>query len=243
MACLGGLQLSAALCSDTLWAAVAERDPPRITKEILAHAVRVAGGPLKDSELDAIVERVNENLRVYAALRTLQLENDVAPALYFNPVLPGMTIDRTARPLQRGHPRGVSRPTSAEDAAYLPVTDLSELIRTRRMSSLELTQIYLDRLKRYGPRLHCVVTVTEDRALRQAKQADEEIGSGRYRGPLHGIPWGVKDLFATKGYATTWGAAPTSLTFVGRVFGEASMLRAAHAFQQATDWHLKHPEL
>ena len=100
------------------------------------------------------------------------------------------------------------RPASCDEIAYLPVTDLAELIRTRRVTALELTRIYLDRLKRYGPLLQCVVTLTEDRAVRQAEQVDKEIASGRYRGPLHGIPWGVKDLFATKGYPTTWGAAP-----------------------------------
>jgi Asp-tRNA(Asn)/Glu-tRNA(Gln) amidotransferase A subunit family amidase len=229
MACLAGLQLSSALCLDTLWADVAEQDPPRITREILAHAVRVAGDPLPASELDQIVERINENLHIYAELRSLRLENGVAPALYFNPVLPGMTIDRTARPPRRSPSRRASRPTSAEDVAYLPVTDLCELIRKRSISSFELTQIYLDRLKRYGPRLQCVITLTEDRALRQAKQADQEIASGRYRGPLHGIPWGVKDLFATKGYATTWGAAPFKDRVIDQDATVVSRLDAAGA--------------
>jgi Amidase len=209
MACLAGLQLSpAALSVETLWAEAATQDPPRITREILAHAVRVAGDPLSDAELDAIVERVNDNLRIYADLNALRLDNTIAPPLYFNPVLPGMPIDRTPRPPRRTKPGRSTRPAVAEDIAFLPVTDLAELVRTRRITSVELTEIYLDRLKRYSPRLQCVVTVTEDRARRQAKQADDEIASGRYRGPLHGIPWGVKDLFATKEYPTTWGAAP-----------------------------------
>lgn len=208
MAYLAGLHLSSAFRVETLHADVAAQDPPGITRQMLADAVRVAGGPLQDTELDAIVDRVNENLSIYADLHTLQLDNSVAPPLYFNPVLPGMAIDRTSRPLRRSTPDHVNRPGSSEDVSFLPVTELSELIRTRRISSLELTQIYLERLKRHGPRLQCVVNLTEDRALRQARQADQEIASGRYRGPLHGIPWGVKDLFATKGYATTWGAAP-----------------------------------
>jgi hypothetical protein len=203
MACLAGLQLSSALCAETLWAEALAQDPPRITRDILAQAMRVAGDPLNDAELDAIVERVNENLRIYADLHTVPLDNSVAPALYFNPALPGMSIDRTPRPLRRSRSRPVNRPAGAAEIAFLPVTDLAELVRTRTITSLELTQIYLDRLKRYDERLQCVVTVTEDRALRQAKQMDQEIASGRYRGPLHGIPWGVKDLFATKGYPTT----------------------------------------
>jgi Asp-tRNA(Asn)/Glu-tRNA(Gln) amidotransferase A subunit family amidase len=208
MAYLAGLHLSSALRAEMLTADVAAQDPPRITRQMIADAVRVAGDPLKDAELDAIVDRVNENLGLYADLHALHLDNSVAPPLYFNPVLPGMTIDRTLRPLRRSPPDGVKRPTSHEDVAFLPVTALSELIRTRRISSLELTQIYLDRLKRYNPRLNCIVTLTEERAFRQAKQADHEIAAGRYRGPLHGIPWGAKDLVAAKGYPTTWGAAP-----------------------------------
>jgi Asp-tRNA(Asn)/Glu-tRNA(Gln) amidotransferase A subunit family amidase len=95
-----------------------------------------------------------------------------------------------------------------EELAFLPVTQLGPLVRARLVSSVELTRMYLDRLKRYGPKLNCVVTLTEDVALKQAAEADREIRAGRYRGPLHGIPWGAKDLFATKGIPTTWGAEP-----------------------------------
>jgi Asp-tRNA(Asn)/Glu-tRNA(Gln) amidotransferase A subunit family amidase len=184
------------------------QDSGRITRETLAQAARVADVSFSDPELDAMVDRVNANLRALADLHALQLDNGVAPPLYFNPVLPGMAIDRSSRPLRRSKSPGGRRPASSEEIAYLPVTDLAELIRTRQVTALELTRIYLDRLKRYGPRLQCVVTLTEDRAVRQAEHVDEEIASGRYRGPLHGIPWGVKDLFATWGYPTTWGAAP-----------------------------------
>jgi Asp-tRNA(Asn)/Glu-tRNA(Gln) amidotransferase A subunit family amidase len=180
----------------------------RITKEMLVQAARVADVSFTDSELDVMVDRVNANLRVLADLHAVPPDNSVAPPLYFNPVLPGMPIDRSSRPLRRRRDRGMRRPASSDEIAYLPVTGLAELIRTRRMTALELTRIYLDRLKQYGPRLQCVVTLTEDRAVRQAEQVDQEIASGRYRGLLHGIAWGVKDLFATKGYPTTWGAAP-----------------------------------
>ena len=100
------------------------------------------------------------------------------------------------------------RPGSAEELAFLPVTELSSLIRSRQISSIELTKLYLDRLKRFDPLLKCVVTFTEDLALKQAAQADQEIAAGKYRGPLHGIPWGAKDLIAYPGYPTTWGATP-----------------------------------
>jgi len=208
MASLAGVPLWSALCPNTASADAAAQKSQRITREMLAHAVRVAGEPLNEAEVDQIVELVNENLRLYADLHALSFDNSVAPALSFNPVVPGMLIDRTSRPVRPSQPRHADRPERAEEIAFLPVTELAALVRTRRITSLELTQIYLDRLKRYGPRLACVVNLTEERALRQAKQADQEIVSGRYRGPLHGIPWGVKDLFATKGYPTTWGAAP-----------------------------------
>ena len=97
-------------------------------------------------------------------------------------------------------------PSRIEDLAFATVRDLASLVQTRKITSLALTQMYLDRLKRYDPKLHFVITLTEDRALAQAKAADAEIAAGKYRGPLHGIPWGAKDLLAVKGYPTTWGA-------------------------------------
>ncbi|HYW73021.1 MAG TPA: amidase, partial [Pyrinomonadaceae bacterium] len=97
---------------------------------------------------------------------------------------------------------------SVEDLAFATVPQLAELIRTRKVTSVELTKMYLDRLKKYGPKLLCVVTLTEDLAMQQAQAADDDLKRGKYRGPLHGIPWGAKDLFATKGIKTTWGAEP-----------------------------------
>src|SRR5215510_12359388 len=150
MAYLAGLGLSSGLRVQTQQTGVAPQNPPRISRQMLADAAGVAGGPLKDAELDAIVDRVNENLRIYAGLHALHLDNSVSPPLYFNPVLPGMAIDRTLRPLRRSTRDHVKRPDSNDDVGFLPVTELSELIRTRRISSLELTQIYLERLNRYG---------------------------------------------------------------------------------------------
>jgi len=214
VACLAGLPVSAALLQGELWAQAAAQQPPRITKDMLVQAAAVMGQSFSDAEFDEMVARVNGNLAVIASLHAQPFDNAVAPAFHFNPVLPGMAIDRAARPLRPSRPRapvvGGRRAGSFDpgEIAYLPVTALAELIRTRRLTSVELTDIYLDRLKRLGPRLQCVVTLTEERARRQAKQADTEIAAGRYRGPLHGIPWGAKDLIAAKGYPTTWGAAP-----------------------------------
>src|SRR5262249_17780425 len=107
------------------------------------------------------------------------------------------------RPIELAVPE---RPQSDEDLAFLPVTELAALIRGRKVSSVELTQLYLSRLKKYDQLLKCVVKLTDDLAMQQAERADRELAAGRYRGPLHGIPWGAKDIIAWPGYTTTWGA-------------------------------------
>src|SRR6185503_16495443 len=104
-------------------------------------------------------------------------------------------------------PGKVKLPANPDDLAFYSVGELGSLIKSRQISSEKLTRLYLERLKKYGPKLECVITLTEDLALQQARRADAEIARGKYRGPLHGIPYGAKDLLATKGIKTTWGAA------------------------------------
>ena len=203
-----GLGLSSTLLADSLCAQLNGETGSQITPEMLRSAAGVAGLTFTDSELGAMLTGANQSLSTYEELRKASFDNSLAPPLYFNPLLPGMLVDRTAKPFRPHRPSRAGRPGSAAEIAFLPVTHLAELIRTKQITSVELTEIYLDRLKRYGPTLNCVVNLTEERARRQAREADKEISAGRYRGPLHGIPWGVKDLFATKGYPTTWGAAP-----------------------------------
>jgi Asp-tRNA(Asn)/Glu-tRNA(Gln) amidotransferase A subunit family amidase len=142
-------------------------------------------------------------------MRVFPIAHDVPPAISFNPA-PWQPPSceparRDAEPIVRAAPK---KPDAAEDLAFLPVTALAALIRARQVSSVELTKLYLERLRKYDPVLYCVVSYTDDLALKQAEQADREIAAGRYRGPLHGIPWGAKDLIAYPGYKTTWGAAP-----------------------------------
>ncbi|HEY3350121.1 MAG TPA: amidase family protein [Thermoanaerobaculia bacterium] len=140
--------------------------------------------------------------------RKVVLEPSLAPASQWNPVLPG----RSAGPARGVFARSASvpgpLPKRDEDIAFAPVSALSRWIESKALSSERLTKIYLDRLRRYDPQLRCVITLTPELALEQAQRADAEIASGRYRGPLHGIPWGVKDLLDTKGIRTTWGAEP-----------------------------------
>ena len=117
-----------------------------------------------------------------------------------------MRVDRDARPIRASEPAGLERPADLEDVAFWPITALAHLIRTRQVSSVELTEMYLARLERYNPKLNCVVTLTPDLAMREARKADAELREGTYRGPLHGIPWGAKDIIAVRGYPTTWGS-------------------------------------
>ena len=183
--------------------------PLRITKEMMHSAEKLIGIELTDAQ-EAMAQRgVNNNLDNYEAVRKIDIPLDTEPATAFHPALPGFHIKRAK--VKTKFRFGKNEPVqfkSVEDLAFATVPQLSELIRTKKVSSIELTKMYLGRLKKYGPKLLCVVTLTEDLAMKQAQDADNDLKRGKYRGPLHGIPWGAKDLFATKGIKTTWGAEP-----------------------------------
>jgi Asp-tRNA(Asn)/Glu-tRNA(Gln) amidotransferase A subunit family amidase len=206
VAYFSALGLGGTLLPGVLWARLQGQDP--LTKEVLAQAEKVAGVELTDEQRERLVRTLTRNTASYAAMRQVEIPNSVAPAIRFDPVVPGTAKVAARRAPQKAKPPRVVRPARLEDVAFWPVTHLAELVRTRQVSSLELTEMYLARLKKHGPTLECVVTLTEERALEQARRADEEIKRGRYRGPLHGIPWGAKDLLAVRGYRTTWGAKP-----------------------------------
>lgn len=183
-------------------------EEPAITPDMIAMAERIIGLSFTEEERQQMQDKLNERLDLYDIIRSRPLDNADAPALLFQPLV----SDPSPADVPRAYPMSaqapVTRPANLEEAAFYPVTKLAELLRTRQVTSVELTEMYIARLKRYGPVLECVVTITEDLALEQARCADEEIQQGYYRGPLHGIPWGAKDLLATKGYKTTWGAMP-----------------------------------
>jgi Asp-tRNA(Asn)/Glu-tRNA(Gln) amidotransferase A subunit family amidase len=229
LAYFSGLGLGSTLFPGVLWGKLQEEKPAAITKEMLRDAAAVAGLTFTDQQLSAMLAGVNKNLSQYEQLRKVPLGNSIAPPLYFNPVVPGMKIDRTKREFRPSAPPRVTRPRNLEEVAFWQLIQLAELVRTKQVSSVELTQMYLARIKRYNPKLLCVVTITEDLAMRQARDADSEIAAGRYRGPLHGIPWGVKDLAAVKGYPTTWGAAPFKSRIIDRDATVVSRLTDAGA--------------
>jgi Asp-tRNA(Asn)/Glu-tRNA(Gln) amidotransferase A subunit family amidase len=177
---------------------------------VVTAAEKILALEFTDAERDLLVDDLNAGLAALTALHGTSVANEVVPALSFQVELPGVealpprSVRRTrpAAPVSR---RPIKRPRRPEDLAFLGVAELGSLLRRRAVTSTELVELSLDRLKRHDPTLQCVVTVTEDRAREQASRADREIKAGRYRGPLHGIPWGAKDLFAVPGYPTTWG--------------------------------------
>jgi Asp-tRNA(Asn)/Glu-tRNA(Gln) amidotransferase A subunit family amidase len=232
MGYFAGVGLTSTLFPGVLWAKLAAGAD--ITVETIANAEEVAGVHFDAAERELMLDGLKQQEQRLDALHKIPLANSVSPAIVFDPVPPGKKIPV---PVSKRMIRGKVPPQSVsgnlEDLAFLPVTALSELIRTKRVSSLDLTQMYLARLKRYDPVLHCVITLTEDRALDQARAADAEIRRGKYRGPLHGIPWGAKDLLAVRGYKTTWGAGPykdqvidTDATVVQRLDAAGAVLVA-----------------
>ena len=165
----------------------------------------LSGLEFTQSERDSALESLARLKAQYDSLRTIQISNDIPLPLYFNPLINGQEIPMgREKYLFQEFP--TKRPDNIEDCAFYTIGQLAHLIRTRQISSLELTEMYLSRLERFGPKLECVVTVTKELAIEQAKRADDAIKNGKYLGPLHGIPYGAKDLLAAEGYKTTWGA-------------------------------------
>jgi Asp-tRNA(Asn)/Glu-tRNA(Gln) amidotransferase A subunit family amidase/Asp-tRNA(Asn)/Glu-tRNA(Gln) amidotransferase C subunit len=199
------------------------QDAAKVTPEMIKQAEWIAGLNLTDEERKSTATALQRSLGSFEALRKVEVGYDVPPAVAFIPTTnlrPAAGVRRNqASPTESHAPK---RPDSDDVLAFLPVTELSALIRSRQVSSTELTKLYLGRLKKYDPLLKCVVTLTEDVALKQSARADAELAAGIYRGPLHGIPWGAKDLIAYPGYPTTWGATP----FKGRIIDEKATVAA-----------------
>jgi Asp-tRNA(Asn)/Glu-tRNA(Gln) amidotransferase A subunit family amidase len=211
MASMSALGMGATAFPAALWARVQEAQDAeelRVTAEMISAAEQLAGLEFTDEERELMLRGANRALESYERLREVPIPNSVAPAVRFDPVLPGRSYPSESSVFRYTRPRGIERPSNLEEVAFRPVTHLAELVRTRQVTSVELTEMYLARLQRHGPTLECVVTLTDELALAQARRADEELARGHYRGPLHGIPWGAKDLLAEDSYRTTWGAKP-----------------------------------
>ena len=183
-----------------------------ITPDTIECAEKIPGLDFHSEEEVAMANGLNRNLTTYSRLRDIKIGADIDPAIMFKPSLPGQEPKGPATPGAKlaftKAPLTLKRPANLEDVAFWPVTHLAALIERKLVTSTELTKMYLGRLKRYQPQLNFYVTLTEDLALQLAAKADAEIKAGKYKGPLHGIPWGGKDLLATKGIKTTWGGEP-----------------------------------
>lgn len=170
-------------------------------------AAEIMGLEMTAAEIDSLLPNLEDYRKSFQALRDQTIPNELSPALQFNPIPSGFEVPTGNHQIEFS-PISVQLPKDKTKLAFYTVRQLAELLRTGQISSVELTRFFLERLKKYDPTLHCVITLTEKLALAQAKKADEEIAAGNYRGVLHGIPYGAKDLLATKDYKTTWGAAP-----------------------------------
>jgi Asp-tRNA(Asn)/Glu-tRNA(Gln) amidotransferase A subunit family amidase len=205
LAFFSGTGLGATLLPGVLWSQVQDQAAPAITAEMLAGALAISGLKFSDEDQKAMLNAVNRSLSGYDELRAMHIPDNVAPPFYFSSLVPGMKVNRTHEPL-RFSTHTVRRPAKLEDVAFWPITHQAHLLKTKQVTSTELTEMYLARLHKYNEKLNCVVTFLDDVARAQAKKADAEIASGHYKGVLHGIPWGAKDIIAVKGYKTTWGS-------------------------------------
>jgi Asp-tRNA(Asn)/Glu-tRNA(Gln) amidotransferase A subunit family amidase len=208
MAYFGSIGLGSTLLPGVLWGQLQQgQQEPDITKEMIAAAEEISGLQFSDDERTQMLRNLQQMRGAIQQLHQVPLDMSVFPAIVFDPVPPGKELAKKNKTTTvRAKVPVMSRPGSLDELAYSPITHLSELVRSRKVKPSELTDMYLSRLKRYDSQLHFVINFTEDRARKQASEMDAEISRGKYRGPLHGIPWGAKDLLAVKGYPTTWGA-------------------------------------
>ncbi len=178
-----------------------------ITPEMITTAAELAGVPIAPEQRAMMLESLNSQRESYGAIRALNMPNSVAPAFVFDPLPPGAQINTAREPAKYSKaPAIATAPANLEELAFLSAMELGEMVRRKKVTSVALTEMYLTRLRRYDPLLHFVITLTEERAMTKAREADADLAKGHYRGPLHGLPWGAKDLLAVKGYPTTFGA-------------------------------------
>jgi Asp-tRNA(Asn)/Glu-tRNA(Gln) amidotransferase A subunit family amidase len=193
-----------------------------VTLSQIANSEKMADLSFSQVKRDSMTGILTDRLKTYRYLHAQNLSNDIPLPMWFNPVLPGMIVPRIQMPVHFTIPDQVALPADRNQLAFYSIPQLASLIKHKKITSEQLTRFYLDRLKKYGPVLHCVIEITEDIAIRQARNADAEIARGKYRGPLHGIPYGIKDLFAVAGTHTTWGTPP----YRNQVINETSFVAA-----------------
>jgi Asp-tRNA(Asn)/Glu-tRNA(Gln) amidotransferase A subunit family amidase len=201
-----GLGLGATLAPGVLWARMQDAGTTTVTLEMLTDALKLSGIEMSEEDRKQMVESANQNLTRIQELRKIHIPSDISPPFHFSAIVPGVEVNKTKLPFRLSAAPAVKRPAHLEDVAFWPVRLLAELIRSRQVTATELTEMYLARLHRYNAKLNNVVTFLDDHARAEARRADSEIAAGKYKGPLHGIPWGAKDIISVKGYKTTWGS-------------------------------------
>jgi len=185
-----------------------DENKQQISKDYVEDAEKIIGLTFSESERDSMLKNLNDELQNYEKIRDISIPNELSPALMFDPRPVGFKLKQGESLFKPGYTSKAQLPENPDDLAFYSIQDLAFLVRTQQITSVELTRYFLKRLKKYDTQLQCVVTLTEDLALKEAHQADKEIAAGNYKGLLHGIPYGIKDLFAVAGYNTTWGAMP-----------------------------------
>ena len=183
------------------------QDRPIVKSDLLSSA-KLMDLQFTDSEIDSLFNDVVDNLANYKAMHAFSLNNSTPLSLWHTAILPNMKLNKVQKPIFWDAPTSVNLPTNKNELAFYSIEQLAFLIKNKKISSVELTKFFIDRIKKYGDTLQCVISLEEDLSFTQAKQADAEIAAGKYKGQLHGIPYGLKDLFAVKNTKTTWGAAP-----------------------------------
>lgn len=217
------------LCAGTLSAQDSAGVSGPISVADLIAAEKISGLRFTAVKRDSILSGLADHLQLYQYLHAHDLPNDVPLSLAFDPLLPGTPYERRQKPIHWEIPAEVSLPADRSDLAYYSLYELASLIKRKKISSVELTKFFLGRLKSYGPVLHCVIELTEDSAMEQARRADADLARGVYRSPLQGIPYGIKDLFAVRGSHTTWGSPPYRDQVISRSAYVADQLEEAGA--------------
>ncbi|MDR3693509.1 amidase [Mucilaginibacter sp.] len=200
-----------------------------VTKASIESTEKMYGLNFTDAKRDSMTDILSKNIKTYAFLHSRNFKNDVPLPLAFNVDLPGLIVPKKQLPVHFNIPANVELPENSNDLAFYSIPQLASLIKNKKISSEKLTRFYLDRLRKYGPVLHCVIELTDTLAIAQAKKADADLAKGIYHGLLHGIPYGIKDLFAVKGTHTTWGTPPYKDQIIDETCFVAQKLQAAGA--------------
>ena len=196
MAHFATIGLSSTLLPGVLWAEMQQSGAQTINADMLKTALSLSGLEFSEADRATMVANANQSLTRWETQRKLKIPDDISPPFHFSTIVPGIDVNRTKQPFRMSDAPPLKRPANVEDMAFWPVRHLAELIKTKQVTSAELTQMYLARMHKYNPKLNCIVTFLDELGLAQAKQADAEIAAGKYRGPLHGIPWGAKDILS-----------------------------------------------